>query len=102
MSIGTVILKDALFECGGIFCVAVFFVYCGSIFETLSTESCIGTQLCFCAMGYASVSPSMWYPVKYGVPILIVSTAFVLCSFNDTNSVKVTLLYIILTSFSVV
>ncbi len=60
---------------GRVFFSAVFFVYCGSIFETVSTESCIGTQLCFCEIGYASVSPSMWCLVKHEVPILIVSAA---------------------------
>ena len=72
MSFSTTIL--VLFEghsvLGRGFCFAVFFVLCWSIFETIATESCIGTQLCFSEMGYASVSPSMWYLVK-----LIVSAA---------------------------
>ena len=59
----------------GVFCSAVFFVLCGSIFETIATGSCIESQLCLCEIGYASISPSMWYLVKHGVPILIVSAA---------------------------
>ena len=57
----------------GVFCSAVFFVLCGSIFETIATGSCIESQLCLCEIGYASISPSMWCLVKHGVPILIVS-----------------------------
>lgn len=33
------------------FCLTVFFVLCGSLFETIATRYCIGSLLCFCEMG---------------------------------------------------
>ncbi len=40
-----IVLKDAPFQGGVILSAAVFFVLCGSFFETVATESCVGTQL---------------------------------------------------------
>ena len=48
----------------------VFFVYCGSIFENIATESCIGDQLSFYEMRYASVYPFMRYSTKWGALVL--------------------------------
>ncbi len=52
---------------GRVFCSAVFFVYCGSIFETLPTESYVGIELFF-EMRYAFVSPYIRYSPKHRVP----------------------------------
>ena len=54
---------------GRVFCSAVFFVYCGSIFETLPTESYVGIE--FFGVGYSSVFPFMRYCVKHEIPLLI-------------------------------